>query len=177
MPRGERRPLLKELRRIDPGLEYEEIYAGGGPLPPDYVLSFVQIVVTGYVTAFFAAAGAAHYKALHKRIARLTNRITREEEKTLEGVEEEELPGVEGELPTSAPLSVSAGRVYFHFQGRLTPEQVADRLRKAQEVVNSLLEEDLRVQGREAYEAGGPRNFIWEEDTESWVEKGPRSSD
>lgn len=177
MPRGEKRPLLRELRRIDPELDYEEAHGGGGgPLPSDYVLTFVAIVVTGYVTGFFYTAGATHYKALHERISRLVKKITREEEKALEGVEEEELSSeVEGELPTFAPLSISAGRVHFYFQGKLTPEQVAERLHKAQEVVDSVPEEDLRLEGREAYDAGGPRNFVWDEDAESWIEKRPRS--
>lgn len=176
IPRGEKRPLLRELRRIDPELDYEEAYGGGGgPLPPDYVLTLVDIAVKGYVAAFFSAAGAVSYKALHKRISRTLKKMTREEEKALEGVDEEELePEVEGELPRSAPLSISAGRVHFHFQGEITPEQVAERLRKAQAVVDSVPEEDLRLEGREAYEAGGPRNFVWDEEAESWIEKGPR---
>lgn len=177
LPRGEKDPLIKELRRVDPDLEYEEAYgAGGGPLPPDFVLTFIQIVLTGYATAFFAAAGAAHYKALHKRIARLTKKLTREEEKALKGVEEEEISEVEGELPGTAPLSISMGRVHFYFQGKPTPEQVAERLRKAQEIVDSLPEHDLRVEMQEEYEVGGPRNFIWDDDAGGWIEKGPRSS-
>ncbi len=169
MPREEERPLLRELRRIDPELEYEETrWDGGGPLPPDLVLTAVAIVVTlvakPYAEGFFYTAGATHYKALHERIAYLTTKITREEE----------LSEVEEELPTNAPLEISAGRVHFYFQGELTSEQVAERLRKAQEVADSLPEEDLRLEGREAYEAGGPRNFVWDEDAESWVEKGPR---
>lgn len=174
MPRGEKRPLLRELRRIDPELDYEQAYGGGGPLPPDVVLPFVEIAVKWYLAGFFAAAAAAHYKALHRRIARLTTKITREEEKALEGVDEEGLSEVEGELPRTAPLEISAGRVHFYFQGEITPEQVAERLHKAREVVDSLPEEDLRLEGREAYEAGGPRNFIWDEDAKSWIEKGPR---
>lgn len=177
MPRREKRPFLRELRRIDPELEYEEAEygGGGGPVPPDFVLPFVQIAVQWYLAGFFAAAAAMHYKALHKRIARLTTKLTREEEKELEGVDEEELePEVEGELPMTAPLAISSGRVNFYFRGKLTPEQVAERLREAQKVTDSLPKEDLRLEGKEAYEAGGPRNFIWDEEAKSWLEKGPR---
>lgn len=181
LPEEEKDPLLRELRRIDPELEYEEGSYGGGPsgsLPLDYVLTLVSIAVAGqYMKGFLSAAGAAHYQGLHECISRLINKITREEEEALEGVEEEELSEVEveGELPRGAPLSVSAGRVHFYFQGKLTPEQVAERLSKAQEVVASLPEDDLRIEGREACEAGGPRNFVWDENTRSWTEKGPRT--
>lgn len=178
LPEEEKDPLLRELRRIDPELEYEEGFGGGGgPLPLDYVLAFVTIAVAGqYMKGFLSAAGAAHYQALHECISRLINKVTREEEEALEGVDEEELSEVEGELPRTAPLEISAGRVHFYFQGKLTPEQVAERLRKAQEVVDSSPEDDLRVEKmQEEYEAGGPRNFVWDEDAESWMEKGPRS--
>jgi hypothetical protein len=162
MPSEEERPLLRELRRIDPELEYEEKrWDGGGPLPPDLVLTAVEIAGAAYVTGFFYTLAATHAKALHECIAHWTTKIAREED----------LSEVVGELPMNVPLEISAGRVHFYFQGELTPEQVAERLRKAQEVADSLPEEDFRL---EAYEVGGPRNFIWDEDAKSWVEKGPR---
>ena len=167
MPEEEKDPLLREFKRIDPELEYEEVprWDGGGPLPPDLVLTAVQIAVAAYATGFFYTAGATHYKALHERMSQLTTKITRNEE----------LPEVVEDLPTNVPLEISAGRVHFHFQGEPTPEQVAERLSKMKETVNSLPEEDLQLEGREAYDTGGRRNFVWDEDAKSWIEKGLRN--
>lgn len=171
-PREEEHPFLSELRRIDPRLEYEEDeFTGGGPIAPDFVLAAVTIFVASqYLKGFLSAAGAAHHQALHECMARLINKRALEEEKALEGEDLSEVE-VEGELPMTAPLSVSAGRVNFYFQGQLTPEQVTERLRKAQELADSLPEEDFRLN---ADELRRPRNFIWDEDAKSWVEKGPR---
>lgn len=178
---GGKDPLVEELRRIDPDLDYEEGFGGGGgPLPLDYVLAFVTIAAAGqYMKGFLSAAGAAHYQALHECISRLINKITREEEEALKEVGEEELEEleIEGELPETAPLSISMGRVHFYFQGKPTPKQVAERLLKAQEIVDSLPDHDLRVEMQNENEARRrPRNFVWDDDTGRWIEKGPRSS-
>lgn len=86
---------------------------------------------------------------------------------------DEELSKVVEDLSTHVPLEISAGRV--HFQCAPTSELVAERLHKVREVVDSLPEEELRLEGREAYDARGRHNFIYNKLDESWIENGLRN--
>lgn len=173
VPRSAVEPLLDELREPFADLDIEERYAGGGgPIAPDLVISIVYIYVFGsYAKGFFTKAGEAHYDALHYQFSRLLNYLKSKYGHDTDGVDDGE------DLPRFAPVVVEVGRAHFYFQEELCPEEIAKRLRKAQDCVDALPEQDLRpVTLKEEYEAGGPYNFFWDSATESWVEVKPRSN-